>query len=84
MLFDSPFSPFFFGETLIFTFIIIIIIIIFFDFSGVNGHPKLTFDFNFKFNFGHILLEVKWKVLKYSSTTAFSCLKTRLKQDYGE
>ena len=29
MLFDSPFSPFFFGETLIFTFIIIIIIIIF-------------------------------------------------------
>ena len=56
----------------------------FFGFSGVNWHPKLTFDFSFKFNFGHIPLRAKWKILKYSSTTSFSCLKTRLKQDYGD
>ena len=69
LLFDSP-KDLVFGEIWVFTNI--------FGFLGVNWPSKFTFDFTFKCNFGYIPLEPKWKVLKYSSTTAFLRLKTTL------
>ena len=76
MLLDSP-KDLVFGEMLVFTNILV--------FQGyINWPQKFTFNFTFKFNFGYIPLEQKWKILKYSSPSAFLCLKITSGENFSK
>ena len=51
----------------------------------IYAHFGLPLPSNFFFNFGYILpLEPKWKLLKYSSTITFLCLKNTSGENFSK